>query len=193
MNNTDLVQNMWVLFHSHHQTQQNQAIWVIQTQTRGNQHQAGLFECTWRRKFPVSVTNHTPIPRHNTQQININTVWRSCYTYTQVSKSRNIKNNFNSSGLLEEYKRVQTWWYECNQKLYIIGNILNRSGSALQGAEVVRSIYWYSDQGIIVLVVEQTANHFICTDVEETYSLVCVWYIQTQLVSHYSNQQQRAP
>jgi hypothetical protein len=67
MNNTGLVQNMWALFHSHHQTQQNQAIWVIQTQTRGNQHQAGLFECTWRRKFPVSVTNHTPIPRHNTQ------------------------------------------------------------------------------------------------------------------------------
>ncbi len=53
-------------------------------------------------------------------------------------------------------------------------NIFNRNGSMLQGVKVVKNIYWYSDQGIIVFVVEQDGNHFIYTKVEEKGSLLCV-------------------
>ena len=48
-------------------------------------------------------------------------------------------------------------------------NILNSSGSAFQRAEIVRSINRNSDEGIIVLVVEQAPNDFIWTYIQKAY------------------------
>lgn len=53
-------------------------------------------------------------------------------------------------------------------------HLLNSCGSAFQGAKVIWSINWNGDEWVIVLIIKQTSNNFVRTNIQKTYPLICI-------------------